>query len=182
MPPLIKRSSTRAVVVSKNMRRVDIETRNEVRNRHLVMLEADNYVEAEIGGAGDDEYGNNIDDDDNQKRKKTKSNKSSSGLSLSKWSSKRVKPLEKIILEQGYDQARSDDLFALNVMSCVELCNRYPNDLSINAAQSSKPVRKFCSVCGHAGQYACTRCGMRYCSIKCNSHHKETGCMKFSLF
>ncbi len=29
--------------------------------------------------------------------------------------------------------------------------------------------------------YNCTRCGMRYCSIKCNETHKETRCMKFTM-
>jgi hypothetical protein len=108
--------------------------------------------------------------------------KGSGGLSLGKWASRRKKPLEKIILDEGYEQAKSGDLFAMDASACIEQCGRYPNYLSINAAPSGKPNRKFCSVCGLLGQYACTRCGMRYCSIKCNSHHKETRCMKFSLF
>ena len=183
MPPTAKapkRASTRTVVVSKHMRKVDAETRNEVRSRHLIMLEADNYVEAEVSGMGDDEYGD--ENDEHQKRKKAKLAKSTAGLSLSKWAMRRVKPLEKVILEQGYDQARLDDLFAMDALACVERCGHYPNYLSVNADPSGQPARKFCSVCGHGGTYTCTRCGMRYCSIKCNNHHKETRCMKFSLF
>ena len=183
MPPAAKapkRASTRTVVVSKHMRKVDAETRNEVRSRHLIMLEADNYVEAEASGMGDDEYGD--ENDEHQTRKKAKLAKSTAGLSLSKWAMRRVKPLEKVILEQGYDQARLDDLFAMDALACVERCGHYPNYLSVNADPSGQPARKFCSVCGHGGTYTCTRCGMRYCSIKCNNHHKETRCMKFSLF
>jgi zinc finger HIT domain-containing protein 1 len=177
-----KRASTRTVVVSKSMRRVDETTRNEVRDRRLTMLESDNHVEAEQS-AGDDAYGDD-DGNDQHKRKKTKlSSKASGGLSLSKWATRRIKSLEKVILDEGYDQAKGDgDLFAMDASACIEQCGRYPNYISINAGQSDKPARKFCSVCGHQGQYSCTRCGMRYCSIKCNNHHKETRCMKFSLF
>ena len=106
-----------------------------------------------------------------------------SGLSLNKWASRRVKPLEKVILDEGYEQAKGEvDLFAMDAAACIEQCARYPNYISINAGPSGKPARKFCSVCGQQGQYSCTRCGMRYCSIKCNNQHKDTRCMKLSLF
>jgi zinc finger HIT domain-containing protein 1 len=176
-----KRASTRTVVVSKHMRKVDVETRNEVRDKRLLLLEADNYIESEAV-EGDDAYDNDG-DNEQQKRKKAKVvAKGSGGLSLSKWASRKVKLLEKIVLEEGYDQGKVGDLFAMDASACIEQCGRYPNYLSINASQSTRPPRKFCSVCGHKGEYACTRCGMRYCSIKCNNHHKETRCMKFSLF
>jgi zinc finger HIT domain-containing protein 1 len=178
---MAKRASTRTVVVSKHMRQIDVETRNEVRDRRLHVLEADNYLEAENSLAGDDAYGNDDEDEANPKQKKAKQAKSS-GLSLNKWASRRIKPLEKIILEQGYDQSSLGDLFARDSSACIEQCGRYPNYVSVNAASSGKPARKFCSVCGLLGHYSCTRCGMRYCSIKCNNHHKETRCMKFSLF
>jgi hypothetical protein len=40
------------------------------------------------------------------------------------------------------------------------------------------PPRPFCSVCGFAGKYACTRCGARFCSGKCREHHAETRCAR----
>jgi zinc finger HIT domain-containing protein 1 len=55
------------------------------------------------------------------------------------------------------------------------------NYAAIEAPQSAIPGRKFCSVCGYWGKYSCTRCGMRYCSIRCNNSHKETRCLKFSV-
>ena len=58
----------------------------------------------------------------------------------------------------------------------------YPNYLSVAAAPSTRPPRHFCSVCGFIGQYSCTRCGMRYCSLKCNANHKETRCLKYGNF
>ena len=54
------------------------------------------------------------------------------------------------------------------------------NYMSIAALPSNQPPRKFCSVCGYVGTYACTRCGCRYCSSKCLASHKETRCLKFS--
>lgn len=53
---------------------------------------------------------------------------------------------------------------------------------TIAAKPSVFPARQcFCSVCGYRGSYSCTRCGSKFCSIKCNESHKETRCFKFSM-
>lgn len=53
---------------------------------------------------------------------------------------------------------------------------------TIAAKASVFPARQcFCSVCGYIGHYSCTRCGSKFCSIKCNESHKETRCFKFSM-
>jgi hypothetical protein len=53
---------------------------------------------------------------------------------------------------------------------------------SIAAGPSVFPARQcFCSVCGYIGHYSCTRCGSKFCSIRCNENHKETRCFKFSM-
>ena len=41
-------------------------------------------------------------------------------------------------------------------------------------------ARKYCSVCGYASNYNCARCGMKFCSRKCNAVHTETRCLKFT--
>ena len=41
---------------------------------------------------------------------------------------------------------------------------------------SRYPARSFCAVCGHFGSYQCQRCGTHYCTIPCETTHKETGC------
>lgn len=41
------------------------------------------------------------------------------------------------------------------------------------------PQRHFCGVCGYHGKYTCITCGSRFCSINCQSAHKETRCMKW---
>lgn len=52
-----KRSSTRTVVVSKNFRVVDSDTRKEFRDKRIEALEADNYVEEQIEAVDDEGYG-----------------------------------------------------------------------------------------------------------------------------
>ena len=177
-----KRSSTRTVVVSKAMSKVDEGARDEARDRRLQMLEADNYVEAEIM-ADDDDAAYDDEGDGAMQRKKKQKLISKVGVNLNKWALRRVKPLERIVFEQGYDNKNTtDDLFAQSADACIVKLGSYPNYHSINAAASDMPPRKFCSVCGLEGIYTCLRCGMRYCNIKCNNQHKETRCLKFNLF
>eukprot|EP00455_Lapot_gusevi_P013929 TRINITY_DN16886_c0_g1_i3.p1 TRINITY_DN16886_c0_g1~~TRINITY_DN16886_c0_g1_i3.p1 ORF type:complete len:115 (-),score=9.40 TRINITY_DN16886_c0_g1_i3:1-321(-) len=54
-----------------------------------------------------------------------------------------------------------------------------PNYARAKCKPSIFPARHFCSVCGFEAPYTCIRCGMRFCSIPCNSHHRETRCLKF---
>lgn len=56
-----------------------------------------------------------------------------------------------------------------------------PTYLSVAAGPSTQPPRRFCCVCGFFAPYACTRCGSRYCRVKCGDQHKESGCLKFGL-
>lgn len=176
-----KRSSTRTVVVSKAMAKVDEGARFEARDRRLQMLEADNYVENESAAPDDDAAY----DDDNEgvmQRKKKQKLINKVGVKLNKWALRRVKPLERLVFEEGYNKGKEDDLFGTSADTCIVRLGTYPNYASINADSSSLPPRKFCSVCGLDGIYACSRCGMRYCTIKCNNQHKETRCLKFALF
>jgi len=39
--------------------------------------------------------------------------------------------------------------------------------------------RKFCSVCRFLAPYTCTKCGARFCSLRCQSIHLDTRCLKF---
>jgi zinc finger HIT domain-containing protein 1 len=52
---------------------------------------------------------------------------------------------------------------------------------SIAARPSFRPPRKLCSVCGFEAPYTCTRCAVRFCSVRCGSVHEETRCLKFTL-
>uniref|UniRef100_A0A1D1YVS8 Zinc finger HIT domain-containing protein 1 n=1 Tax=Anthurium amnicola TaxID=1678845 RepID=A0A1D1YVS8_9ARAE len=44
---------------------------------------------------------------------------------------------------------------------------------------STTSRRHFCTVCGFAANYTCVRCGMRFCSCRCQVIHNETRCLKF---
>ncbi|KAM3394450.1 SWR1 complex subunit 6 [Capsicum galapagoense] len=44
---------------------------------------------------------------------------------------------------------------------------------------SSSSRRHFCTVCGFSSNYTCVQCGMRFCSIKCQTIHNDTRCLKF---
>ncbi|KAK9940894.1 hypothetical protein M0R45_017528 [Rubus argutus] len=44
---------------------------------------------------------------------------------------------------------------------------------------SSTSRRHFCTVCGSAANYTCVRCGMRFCSCRCQNIHNDTRCQKF---
>jgi zinc finger HIT domain-containing protein 1 len=52
---------------------------------------------------------------------------------------------------------------------------------SIAARPSFRPSRKLCSVCGFEAPYTCSRCAVRFCSVRCGSVHEETRCLKFTL-
>lgn len=55
------------------------------------------------------------------------------------------------------------------------------NYVTTTAEPSRYPSRNFCIMCGHLAKYACTRCGSKYCAIRCLEDHKETGCLKFAF-
>ncbi|KAI8015863.1 SWR1 complex subunit 6 [Camellia lanceoleosa] len=44
---------------------------------------------------------------------------------------------------------------------------------------SSTSRRHFCTVCGFTANYTCVRCGMRFCTIRCQTIHNDTRCLKF---
>jgi len=43
----------------------------------------------------------------------------------------------------------------------------------------TRSARTLCSVCGDVGSYTCTRCGARYCCMRCYGVHTDTRCLKF---
>jgi zinc finger HIT domain-containing protein 1 len=44
------------------------------------------------------------------------------------------------------------------------------------------PQRHFCSVCGFQAPYTCVTCGHRYCSVPCLVSHRETRCLKWTVW
>lgn len=44
---------------------------------------------------------------------------------------------------------------------------------------TTRSARKLCSVCGCISTYTCTRCGSKYCTLRCYAVHTDTRCLKF---
>ncbi|KAJ6832783.1 SWR1 complex subunit 6 [Iris pallida] len=44
---------------------------------------------------------------------------------------------------------------------------------------SASSRRHFCTVCGFTANYTCVRCGVRFCSCRCQVIHNDTRCLKF---
>ena len=166
-----KRSSTRVSVVSKAMKVVDADTRREVRSKRLLALEADNYSERGGTTGDDDAYEDEDEDDHAAKIPEWKKKKKKKGALGAKKLPKKVRSLDRLIDHQLYQRSQEED----NVVQVV-------NYLAAAADASTKPARKFCSVCGYFADYSCTRCGMRFCTIRCSKNHKETRCLQQSHF
>lgn len=194
------RQSTRQVKLSKDFKVVDEETRRAFREQRLVQLEQDNYNEQEIyGGGGDDEgYSDvsvhivpnivpyNIYRMIPQVQKEKNQKFQTKSLRIRRTNGKYImfstillinfiticrlnrppKSLERILLDNGISPENKDDVNYFTVVA---------------DPPSNRAKRPFCSVCGYYGVYTCTRCGSRFCSIRCNESHKETRCMKFSM-
>ena len=54
-----------------------------------------------------------------------------------------------------------------------------PNYATAQVSQSKLPERHFCAVCGFPSTYTCTSCGVRFCSLRCQSTHQDTRCLKY---
>jgi zinc finger HIT domain-containing protein 1 len=172
----MKRSS-RNIVLSKAMRYVDEETRREYRERRLQSLECDNYTESDLTGQADGNDGDEYDEEGERspgpkaKKKRLTAAAAQKSSSSSQWAGRAVKPLERLLLDNGIvpSSAKSSSNVEVNYYSIMAKPSIYP------------PRQNFCSVCGYLSNYCCLRCGAKYCSIKCNEHHKETKCFKVSM-
>lgn len=149
-------TTKRQTTLSKGMRVVDEDTRKQVQLKRLNALEADNYQEETFNEEEEDE-----EEDGAPKKKKAKSGYSGGGRSTVL--RRKPKNLERLLDEERYAKGGSCDY---DRVAC---------------GPSTVPRRHFCSVCGQIGQYSCTRCGSRFCSVRCNTNHKDTRCLKFSL-
>ena len=54
-----------------------------------------------------------------------------------------------------------------------------PTFFSVEAPPSTRPARKFCSICGRLAAYTCPMCQANFCCVRCNGVHKDSRCRKF---
>ncbi|CAM9808803.1 unnamed protein product [Chrysoparadoxa australica] len=182
-----KRASGRISVVSKSMKVVDAETRSAVKDARLDKLEADNYTE-EQDAKGDDEF--IMGDEPDALKPKVK--RAKGGRKNNKSRIKVFRNLHQVLYElvgqvsmaePDTDDSGEESAKPSSRQAAAAAADRPGTSMTYEKAAappSAKPARHFCSVCGYFGYYTCTRCGMRFCSINCNTQHKETRCLKFA--
>jgi hypothetical protein len=102
-----KRQSSRTTVVSKAMRVVSVEARQEVRDKRLQQLEADNYQDEQEVTQDDDAYIESDEDVGGQKKKKkAKSLKQSSKTTLR--APRKMRSLERILMDLNYNDINNN--------------------------------------------------------------------------
>eukprot|EP00906_Rhabdomonas_costata_P007004 RCo010124 len=74
----------------------------------------------------------------------------------------------------SFDEVVKDELGERAVSGEAKL----PFCTNITVGPSRLPPRKFCSICGFFGPYTCTKCGSRFCCLRCKAIHDEQRCMK----
>lgn len=160
------RNSLRTKRINQALKVVDQESREYVLQSKLEALESDFYESPNRLAEDNSEDDYDFDDEGDDKKKKTRSKKRVKSL---KKKSKRESyvarnlNLKKTLKEEGLDNPETE----------------YPNFVNIKINTSEYPRRKFCSICGNNSHYNCSRCGERYCSLRCHNMHKEIMCLKF---
>jgi zinc finger HIT domain-containing protein 1 len=160
-------------------RQVDEETRRLVAADRLAQLMRDQAATAiETVGIDEDlwELSENSDAEGKPKQKR-KSTSSGSKARLSNL------PKGDTLFTQGTRRARR----TIEMVLMDEPLTSSDKDtfLTIEAPPASKlpglrPAYKLCSVCAYPSPYKCLRCGSNFCSLQCNSIHRDTKCLKFA--
>jgi zinc finger HIT domain-containing protein 1 len=105
-----KRQSSRTTVVSKAMRVVSVEARQEVRDKRIQQLEADNYQEEQEATQDDDAYVESDEDTGGlKKKKKTKTSKQSSKTTL-RGAPRKIRSLERILMDLNYNDINNKSI------------------------------------------------------------------------
>eukprot|EP00887_Chlorella_sp_A99_P002483 scaffold10.g2483.t1 len=164
------RRSTRTRKVSERMAVVDELERRQALAKRLEALEEDTHREEDFAaGSDDEEFVLRESDGDGKKRKKK-----GGALRVDGGMRKTRGMLEA--------RARGPRTFR-DWLEEAELDRLPPDEPSYLTAGVGPPrtaaPRKFCSVCGDFSGYTCTRCGSRYCTLRCQTVHSETRCLKF---
>eukprot|EP00457_Paulinella_chromatophora_P015759 gb/GEZN01016432.1/.p1 GENE.gb/GEZN01016432.1/~~gb/GEZN01016432.1/.p1 ORF type:complete len:210 (+),score=30.82 gb/GEZN01016432.1/:133-762(+) len=150
---------------------VDGETRRQVHLARLEALDSDNHQAPPLDAQDldsdpfeEDTYSPGV----QGKAKKAKKGKGKRGSSSKPQAAPSTRNTEAKVLDLTYLMQEEED-YHPNV----------PTYFSAAASESCLPARKFCSVCGFISQYTCVRCGLFFCSLRCQSSHEKLRCMKF---
>ena len=150
--------------LSQHLRVFDDHTRSEIKRKRLDALEADNWAveRRKDGGDPDDDDYNPLEDpgsDEEVAVSGAKRSKKKKKKARDKWNAaQKCKTLQEVLDEAQYHKYPS----------------WAPNWLSIAAAPSRYPPRRFCSVSGVVGKYQCPVTGDYLGSLSAYTTHRET--------
>lgn len=140
------------------------DNRTQAAIARLEALEND-YTGMETVEAVDDDEASLDDDDDVYIQKKQKGTKRKT---------RQAKALE------NARKAPRNFLELLHEANLEALPPHVPSYLRASVGPPSSTCRRhFCTVCGFTSNYTCAKCGMRFCSIRCQKIHDDTRCLKF---
>jgi zinc finger HIT domain-containing protein 1 len=152
---------------SEKFKVIDSITRREAHEARLASLENENFIiEKELHASADD---------DGEYKPLEASNEDEGLVSLKKRRKRQRSEFFKTAARQMF---RTFDE-VLKAENYEAYCPHIPTYLTVAAPPSHKPPRHFCYVCGFEANYTCKRCGLRFCSLKCDETHKESRCLKF---
>lgn len=159
-------SRIRKVAVKVTATLQDANTRNRAAQARLDALENDNVA----ADAGEPEEGEDMEEEEGFSQPK----KSVS----TKRKTRQSKALERE--RQAVKKGTKTFNELLHEANLESLPPDVPSYLTAAVGPPKTASRRFfCSVCGFIAPYTCVRCGSRFCTIRCNTIHTDTRCLKF---
>jgi zinc finger HIT domain-containing protein 1 len=162
----------------ESMRQVDPETLRLIAADRLAQLERDQAASAIDAPGGEDDLWEMSDESDKEGKAPQKRRSIITG-------GKRAIAQGKMdsIVTRG--QRRNRRTIEMVLMDEPAFSKDRDTFVSIEAPPASstvgvRPPLKLCSVCSYISTYKCLRCGSNFCSLECNSIHKDTKCLKFA--
>ena len=160
------------------MRHVDDETRRQIAMDRLQQLMRDQMTSAADATSGQDDLWEPSDESDAESKAPTKRRSSVGGKSKhgavmkvdqvsTKGQRRQRRTIEIVLMDEPPALPDKDTFLSVDVPAASKV-------------PGSRPPIKLCSVCSYPSPYKCIRCGVNFCSIPCNTIHKETKCLKFA--
>lgn len=162
-----------------SMRHVDEETRRLIAEDRLAQLEKDQAASAidAIGVENDLWEPSDVSDTEGKVHQKRKSSiggargrltVQSKGDSIAtKGQRRNRRTIEMVLMDEPRSLPHRDTFISIEAPPASKV-------------PSARPAFKLCSVCSYMAPYKCVRCGCSFCSLACNSIHRETKCLKFA--
>ncbi|MCL7043010.1 hypothetical protein MKW94_007454 [Papaver nudicaule] len=157
---------TRKVATKMVAALASTDNRNQAALARLEALENDNAGMETVEINDDDEASLDDDDEDGYGHKKQAKG--------TKRKTRQAKALE------NAKKAPRTFTELLHEANLEAMPSHVPNYLKAAVGPPRSTARRhFCTVCGFTANYTCVRCGVRFCSCRCQVIHNDTRCLKF---